>query len=80
LQEGYSVVVPVFNEGGNIPLLYKELIVVLKSLNLPFEIIFVDDGSTDNSLQEIKRLASKDVAVKYISFKKNLGQSAALIQ
>jgi len=78
LQEGYSVVVPVFNEEGNISLLYKELVTVLKSLNLPFEIIFVDDGSTDNSLQEIKRLALKDVAVKYISFKKNFGQSAAL--
>jgi dolichol-phosphate mannosyltransferase len=78
LEEGYSVVVPVFNEEGNISLLHKELVSVLKSLNSPYEIIFVDDGSTDNSLQEIKRLALEDVAVKYISFKKNLGQSAAL--
>ncbi|MEC9491610.1 glycosyltransferase family 2 protein [Flexistipes sp.] len=78
MQEGYSVVVPVFNEERNIALLYKELSTVLKSLDLPYEIIFIDDGSTDNSLQEIKSLTSKDVSVRYISFKKNLGQSAAL--
>jgi len=78
LEEGYSVVVPVFNEEKNIALLYTELSSVLKSFNMLYEIILVDDGSTDNSLQEIKSLALKDVAVKYISFKKNLGQSAAL--
>lgn len=78
MEEGYSVVVPVFNEEKNIALLYTELSSVLKSFNMPYEIILVDDGSTDNSLQEIKSLALKDVAVKYISFKKNLGQSAAL--
>ena len=78
MREGYSVVVPVFNEERNIVLLHKELVTVLKSLNLPYEIILVDDGSTDNSLNEIKNLSSNDSSVKYISFKKNLGQSAAL--
>jgi len=78
LKKGLSLVIPVYNEEKNITFLYNEFNKVLVKLSLPYEIIFVDDGSTDNSLNEIKGLSSNDFSVKYISFKKNLGQSAAL--
>jgi len=69
-----SVVVPIFNEEKNIIPLYKELTSVLKKIKKSYEIIFVNDGSTDNSLQIMKKLKP----LKIISLRKNSGQSAAL--
>jgi len=69
-----SVIVPVFNEGKNVKALYVEIFAVLKSLNPSFEIIFVDDASTDNTLNELETLSP----VTIIKLRKNSGQSAAL--
>ncbi|MGA1846576.1 glycosyltransferase family 2 protein [Deferribacter abyssi] len=73
-----SYVIPVYNEEENIKRLYEEITEVANSLNYDYEILFVDDASTDNSLLIIKKLADLDNRVKYISFEKNCGQSAAL--
>jgi len=72
-----SIVVPVMNEEDNIPLLYKELERVLNSYS-DFEIIFIDDGSVDNTLQKLKMLHLENNKVKYFSFSRNFGHQNAL--
>jgi len=73
-----SVVVPVYNEFENIPLLYDEVINALKDIS-DWELILVDDGSKDNSLAALKELAEKDpVHVKVIGLRRNFGQTAAI--
>lgn len=69
-----SVVIPVYNEEGNILGLYQQLITVLQSGGFSFEIIFVDDGSKDGTLDILKKITT----VKIIIFRKNFGQTAAL--
>ena len=71
-----SIVIPVYNEGENIDLLYKEIKNILGS---QIEIIWVDDGSTDISLQKISEMSANDSSVKCISFSRNFGHQAALI-
>jgi glycosyltransferase involved in cell wall biosynthesis len=72
-----SVVVPVFNEEGNLRPIYHELKKVL-DLNVPnYEIIFVDDGSTDDSLGILRAIHDNDGRVKIIQFRKNFGQTSA---
>jgi len=73
-----SVVIPVLNEEQNIRPLYAELKAVLGALGKTYEIIFVDDGSTDNSFDAIKDLCGEDRFVKAIRFARNYGQTAAL--
>jgi glycosyltransferase involved in cell wall biosynthesis len=73
-----SIVIPAYNEENNIDPLYRELTNVLKGIQDPYEIIVVDDGSTDQTFQELERLHQQDPAVKIIKFRKNFGQSAAL--
>ena len=73
-----SVVIPLFNEEKNIPLLYQELKNALKRYKNDYEIIFIDDGSRDRSLDVLKEIKSRDACVRVISFLKNYGQSAAL--
>ncbi|MDP8215724.1 MAG: glycosyltransferase family 2 protein [Candidatus Kaelpia imicola] len=73
-----SFVIPVYNEEENIPILYGELKDVINSAGVEPEIIFIDDGSTDKSLDIIKSIKREDQTVKVISFKKNYGQSSAL--
>ncbi|MCX8011576.1 MAG: glycosyltransferase family 2 protein [Desulfobacterota bacterium] len=72
-----SVVIPVYNEEENLRELFQELKGVLEGINLPFEIIFIDDGSQDQSGKILKDFAEKDKRVKVIFFEKNSGQSAA---
>ena len=71
-----SIIVPVYNEEKNIPELVKRLKPILSKYN--FELIFVDDGSTDASPQIIKKLAKKDKRIKLISFQRNFGHQMAL--
>jgi dolichol-phosphate mannosyltransferase len=73
-----SFVVPVFNEEGNIPQLLDEVGSTAGKLGFPFEILLVDDGSSDGTLSAIKAKAATMPEVKYVSFSANRGQSAAL--
>ena len=72
-----SVVIPVYNEEENLNTLYNEIVRVLDELALSYEIIFVNDASTDGSLSILKRLASKNNSIHIISFAENCGQTAA---
>lgn len=74
----YSIIIPVYNEEEAIPLFYKAIIPVMSNLNEPFELIFVNDGSRDNTLNVLKDLASKDQRVKVLSFSRNFGQMNAI--
>lgn len=73
-----SVIVPIFNEEENICALYKELREVLERLGKTYEIIFVDDGSSDKSLLLLNEIQSRDANVVVISFRRNFGQTAAM--
>ncbi len=75
-----SLVVPCYNEEEMIPLFYKELGKTVRVMSdVDFEIIFVNDGSKDNSLKEMRRLAKDDKKVRYISFSRNFGKEAAML-
>jgi glycosyltransferase involved in cell wall biosynthesis len=71
-----SVVVPVFNEEENIASLYQQLTAVLEPLGREYEIICVDDGSSDRSFELLSELAEQDHSVKVIQFRRNFGQTA----
>jgi glycosyltransferase involved in cell wall biosynthesis len=73
-----SVVVPLFNERGCLVALYQELVVVLGSLGRSYEILFVDDGSTDGSDQVLRGLKADDDKIRVIRLARNSGQTAAL--
>ncbi len=73
-----SVVIPVYNEEENIPSLYSKLKDVLERIRAEYEIIFIDDGSTDKSFSLLAGIHSKDGRVKVIKFRKNFGQTAAM--
>lgn len=74
-----SLVIPVFNEQDNLPLLFEALYPTMNSLGKTWEAIFVDDGSRDNSLSILKEYAEKDPEhVRVVSFRRNFGQTAAI--
>jgi polyisoprenyl-phosphate glycosyltransferase len=73
-----SVILPVFNEEKNIPLLYDRLKNVMTTMQADYEFIFINDGSSDNTLQHVKSLSEKDRAVKYIDFSRNFGHQVAV--
>lgn len=73
-----SIVVPLLNEAESILMLSNEIKKSLKSIMISYEVIFVDDGSTDKSLQIIKDICRQDKRCRFISFNKNYGKSAAL--
>lgn len=73
-----SVVVPLYNEAESLPELYAWIVRVMQENNFTYEIIFVNDGSTDNSWQVIETLAGKDTCVHGIKFRRNYGKSPAL--
>lgn len=77
-QQKISIIIPLLNEEESLQELHGQITSVLNSLNCPYEIIFIDDGSTDNSLQVLKDLHKSDTSVQIISFRKNNGKSAAL--
>lgn len=72
-----SIIIPFYNEEKNLPILAEKLGVVLDSLNKSAEVIFINDGSTDNSLPVLKPLIEGKANWQMIDFKKNLGQTAA---
>lgn len=69
---------PCFNEQEALPFFYKEAISVLKNLNYEYELLFINDGSKDNTLKILKDFADRDACVKYISFSRNFGKEAAM--
>lgn len=74
-----SVIIPVCNEEENLPELYQRMTNTLTLLGRTYEIIFIDDASTDNSLNIIKSFYSKDPHVKILVFDRNYGQYAAFL-
>jgi dolichol-phosphate mannosyltransferase len=72
-----SVVIPAFNEAGNIKVVAQKIAEQLDKIG-SYEIIFVDDGSEDSTLEEIKEAAKKDSTVKFISLSRNFGHQRAL--
>ena len=73
-----SVVIPLFNEAESLPELHAWIQRVMKANDFSYEIIFVNDGSTDNSWQVIKELSAKDPNIHAIKFRRNYGKSPAL--
>lgn len=73
-----SIVIPVYNEAENVSLLYGEIAAAVAGRPEEYEVIFVDDGSSDGSLAALKRLHEGDPRVRIIQFRKNFGQSAAI--
>ncbi len=75
----FSFVIPVYDEEQSVPLLYEQLTTQLKKLGQSYEIIFIDDGSRDNSFKVIEELHRQDSAVKAIRFRRNFGKTPALM-
>jgi glycosyltransferase involved in cell wall biosynthesis len=74
-----SIVIPIYNEAENIPLLYKAVHQALKGVKYSWEMILVDDGSQDKSPEELEKLSSKDPKfVKVILLRRNFGQTTAI--
>lgn len=79
MKKKLSVVVACYNEEEALPYFYKEIVKISKKMEyLDFEFIFVDDGSSDKTLDILKKYAKKDKRVKYISFSRNFGKEAAM--
>ena len=75
---GLSVVIPVYNEESNLDALYARLAPVLERTGRPYEVIFVDDGSADRSLEVLRRLHTTHRAVRVVALNRNYGQHAAV--
>ena len=74
-----SIVIPCFNEEEAIPIFYEETLRVLKTMSLSsFEFVFIDDGSSDRTLEVLKEISAKDKSVHFVSFSRNFGKEAAL--
>ena len=73
-----SIVVPLFNEEESLVELHQQLSKAVCSLEKPIEFLFIDDGSTDNSMQVLNELHNKDPQVRVVQFRRNYGKSAAL--
>ena len=78
MKDKISIVVPCYNEGKTIPVFYAALIPVLEEIDTEYEILFIDDGSSDDTLFVIKSMTKQDHAIKYISFSRNFGKEAAM--
>lgn len=75
---GISVVIPMYNEEENAALSYAEVTKVLLSMNRPYELIFVDDGSRDKTVSILETAGKDDPNLKVIQFRRNFGQTAAM--
>lgn len=73
-----SVVIPLYDEGANLPHLHASLLAALESLGRPFEVVYVNDGSRDGTDRLLDEIAAKDPRVVAIHFRRNFGQTAAM--
>lgn len=73
-----SIIIPIYNEEGNIHLLYERISKVAKSITSNYELVFINDGSRDNSLSMIIEKSRLDDHVKYINFSRNFGHQIAV--
>ena len=78
MQNKLEIILPAHNEEANIRLVYDEIVNALASTNYLYTILFVDDGSTDKTLDQIKELTKLDKKVKYIQFSRNFGHQNAI--
>lgn len=78
--ESISVVIPLYNEEGSLEILYRELTEALDSIGRQYEVIFVNDGSSDSSAEILTRLCSVDPRVKALHLRRNFGKAAALTE
>lgn len=76
----YSIIIPLKDEDRSLPVLYSELTRVFSKMDRDYEMIFVDDGSTDNSFQTLESLAKTDKKIEIIKLRANFGKSYALDQ
>ncbi|RMD62576.1 MAG: glycosyltransferase, partial [Alphaproteobacteria bacterium] len=74
-----SIVVPVYNEEANIEPLYDAVLAAVEPLGISFEILFVDDGSRDATFERAVALAARDSRVRVIKFRRNFGQTPAMV-
>lgn len=72
-----SIVVPVYNEAESLPTLHEEIVTALEGEDLSFEVLYIDDGSTDASPEVLRRLADSDGRIRNLQLQKNSGQTAA---
>lgn len=80
MKKKISVIVSCYNEEESLPLFYKEMVKVMTTMkDNDFELIFVNDGSKDKTLEVIKALRNKDERVRYVSFSRNFGKEAAMM-
>ncbi len=73
-----SIIVPCYNEQEALPYFYEEITKVFSTMNYDYEVLFVNDGSKDNTLKLLVDYAEKDTHVKYFSFSRNFGKEAAM--
>jgi glycosyltransferase involved in cell wall biosynthesis len=79
MPQSLSVVIPVYNEAPNLAVLYQKLLAGLSEPGLSWEVVFVDDGSTDNSLEVLSDLFAKDPQhLRLVALRRNFGQTAAI--
>ncbi|MFH1061660.1 MAG: glycosyltransferase family 2 protein [Candidatus Omnitrophota bacterium] len=73
-----SIIIPVFNEQGNLKILDQQITDVMSKMDFNYEVIFINDGSTDNSSQELEEIAQADKHARIITFLRNYGQTQAI--
>ena len=73
-----TLIVPCYNEQESLPIFYREVTKVAQSMEVDYELLFVDDGSRDQTLAILRELAAQDHHVKYFSFSRNFGKEAAM--
>ncbi|MGB7934979.1 MAG: glycosyltransferase, partial [Gammaproteobacteria bacterium] len=73
-----SIIVPLYNEEASVQPLYEAIVKAVQPLGLEFEILFVDDGSRDNTIPEALKLAEQDKRLRLIMFRRNYGQTPAM--
>lgn len=73
-----TLIVPCYNEQESLPIFYQEVTAVVQRMESEYELLFVDDGSKDQTLMILRELAAQDSHVKYFSFSRNFGKEAAM--